>query len=253
MNKVLLFVNGQLGLKIISILKSRNDVEISGVVVNSLEKRTRDYASQLHDSLPTIRFFEHSEELWEQSEFQDVLLSSNIAVSALFGHLIPGKIVDFFWPNIFNLHPSLLPLGRGADPIAWAIIEKCRQGVTIHVMEEKLDSGPIVSQSEILVSFGQTAGQIYDMAIEELVRLFEAFVEEWSKPIKSSPQKGKSTFHSASDLKDIRLKLIQGNNDVENSLRLIQALTFSDGRCARLKLSNGELWDVSLSMSKVAE
>jgi methionyl-tRNA formyltransferase len=252
-NKVLLFVNGGLGLKVINILETRTNIAIVGVVVNSPEKRNSNYISQLFELSPTLRLFEYTEDLWKQSEFQDVLNESNLAVSALFGHIIPSEIVKFFGLNIFNLHPSLLPLGRGADPIPWAIIENIRQGVTIHIVEEKLDSGPIISQSEIMVTFGQTAGEIYELAIEELVRLFQEFIENWPNIIKIESQSGASRCHNSSELRALRIKLIQGDEEIEHSLRVIQALTFSDGRTARLGLSNGELWDVSLSMIRVEE
>jgi len=253
MNKILLFVNGKLGLKLINFLASETETEVAGVVVNGPEKRTSNYISQLLEISPSLRLFEYSENLWEQSEFQEILDKTDLAVSALFGHVIPSKVINFFGTNIINLHPSLLPVGRGADPIAWAIIENNRQGVSIHVLEEKLDSGPIISQSEIATTFGMTAGEIYDLAMDELARHFQEFIDMWPAQIKSDPQEGKSSYHQASELQALRAKVSEGDSDLERSLRTIQALTFADGRAARLRLSNGELWEVSLTMSRIED
>jgi len=253
MNKILLFVNGKLGLKLINFLASQTETEVAGVVVNGPEKRKSNYISQLLEISPSLRLFEYSENLWEQSEFQEILDETDLAVSALFGHVIPSKVVKFFGTNIINLHPSLLPVGRGADPIAWAIIENNRQGVSIHVLEEKLDSGPIISQSEIATTFGMTAGEIYDLAMDELARHFQEFIDMWPAQIKSDPQEGKSSYHQASELQALRAKVSEGDSDLERSLRTIQALTFADGRAARLRLSNGELWEVSLTMSRIED
>ena len=253
MSKALLFVNGGLGLKVIHILSSSTKITIAGVVINAPEKRNPNYISQLREVYPTLSLFEYAEDLWKKAEFQEVLSESKLAVSALFGHLIPSDVLEFFGSNILNLHPSLLPLGRGADPIAWGVIENYRQGATVHVIQEKLDSGPIIYQSEIKVAFGQTAGEIYELAIEELARLFQKFVENWPRPIELVSQKGASSYHKSADLEALRNRLMQGNEVIEYSLRVIQALTFADGRAARLRLSNGELWDVSLSMSRVEE
>ena len=253
MKRILLFVNGNLGLEIINFLSSQTDISIVGVVVNCPEKRTSNYISQLQELAPSLRLFDYGENLWDQSEFQEILDETDLAVSALFGHIIPSKVVKFFGSNIINLHPSLLPLGRGADPIPWAIIENNRQGVSIHVMEEKLDTGPIISQSEIATTFGMTAGDIYVLAMDELVRNFQEFIKGWPTHEKPKPQEGKSSYRQASELQTLRAKLSQGNIDLERSLRTIQALTFTDGRTARLRLSNGELWEISLSMSRVED
>lgn len=253
MKRILLFINGKLGLEIINFLSSQTDIAIVGVVANAPEKRASNYISQLRELSPFLRLFEYDENLWERSEFQEILDETDLAVSALFGHVIPSKVVKFFGSNIVNLHPSLLPLGRGADPIPWAIIENNRQGVSIHVLEEKIDTGPIISRSEIATTFGMTAGDIYELAMDELVRNFQEFIKEWPTHKKPEPQEGKSSYHQASELQTLRVEFSQGKFDLERSLRMIQALTFADGRTARIRLSNGELWEISLSMSRIED
>ena len=253
MKNILLFVNGTLGLKAIKFLTLQPDIRITGVVVNSSEKRSSDYTSDLLELSPKLRLFEYSENLWNQSEFQTVLSESNLATSALFGHIIPSEVIAVLKSNIVNLHPSLLPLGRGADPIAWAIIENRRQGVSIHVMEDKLDSGPIISQSELTVTLGMTAGEIYELAMDELLKLFKAFILCWPTKVQSNPQQGEYSYHQSAELQALRKELTQGSVEVEHALRLIQALTFTDKRTARVRFSNGELWEVSLLMNKVQD
>ena len=103
-SSILLFVNGKLGLKIVRILASQTEIKVAGVVVNSKEKRTPNYISQLLELSPSLRLFEYSKNLWEQSEFQETLNETNLAVSALFGHIIPSKVV-----KIFGLLKSLNP------------------------------------------------------------------------------------------------------------------------------------------------
>ena len=253
MKKILLFVNGKLGLRIIDLLLDHPDIAIVGAVVNAPEKRNSDYITQLLELSPSLQLFVYSENLWEQSEFNEILNDADLGVSVLFGHVIPTKVLEFFGSNIMNLHPSLLPLGRGADPIAWGIIENYRQGVSIHVLEEKLDSGPIISQSEITVTFGMNSGDVYELAMNELTKLFHEFIVNWPVQIKTEPQKGRSSYHQASELQALRVELSKGNHDIERALRIIQALTFADERTARLRLANGELWEVSITMSRIED
>ncbi len=51
-----------------------------------------------------------------------------------------------------NIHPSLLPNGRGPWPLPWVILnEEKKTGVTAHILAEKIDEGDILLQKEILV------------------------------------------------------------------------------------------------------
>lgn len=50
--------------------------------------------------------------------------------------------------GVVNLHPSLLPLYRGVHPLSWALIRgESQTGVTLHVIDEGIDTGPILMQS----------------------------------------------------------------------------------------------------------
>src|SRR5688572_5718887 len=71
-----------------------------------------------------------------------------------------------WWPNIIreplislprlgvlNMHPSLLPHGRGKNPNFWAIVEGRPFGVTIHFVDASVDGGDIVFQREIPIGW----------------------------------------------------------------------------------------------------
>lgn len=50
-----------------------------------------------------------------------------------------------------NLHPTLLPLGRGPAPIQWTLSGRSRDaGVSLHVMTHEFDAGPIISQTRLV-------------------------------------------------------------------------------------------------------
>lgn len=237
----------------IEFVNKQTNFEISGVVLNAPEKRSSTLLPSLLLEYPTLNFFEFSENLWVQKQFEDAIKVSNLAVSALFGHIIPANVLEHFGSDIVNLHPSLLPIGRGSDPVAWALIENQKQGVTIHVVEASLDSGPIVAQREVKATFDLSAGDIYGLAMDELFKLFKDFIQKWPTEIKYVPQEGRASYHETSELASLRSDLGHGSAEIEHSLRVIQALTFSDGRSARLRLNNGELWEITLSMARVEE
>jgi methionyl-tRNA formyltransferase len=66
---------------------------------------------------------------------------------AAYGQLVPEDLLALCARPPLNLHPSLLPRHRGADPVAATILDGDRVGgVTLMVMTARLDAGPVVAQ-----------------------------------------------------------------------------------------------------------
>ncbi len=254
---ILLFINGDLGLELTEYVLSDPNSEISGIVLNSEKKRSPDYIVRIEEirlkhqkNFPVLTF---DEKLWTSETFNSVLAVTNLGVVALFGHLIPQEIISRLSPSLVNLHPSLLPLGRGADPVAWAIMEREKQGATIHVVEETLDTGPIILQTEIPTNFGMSSGQIYKLASEELMRLYKMFHEIWPDTPPFRPQMGRKTYHTSSELESLRKEILIGSQNTENILRVAQALSFNDGRAMRIRIESGEIWEIRLTARQIRE
>ncbi len=90
-------------------------------------------------------------------------LNPEMVVVAAFGKILPKVIIDFPPLGCLNIHPSLLPKYRGAAPINWAIINgETKTGVTIMHMNEGMDSGNIILQSEAVISANENYGQLHD-------------------------------------------------------------------------------------------
>ncbi|OGG47002.1 methionyl-tRNA formyltransferase [Candidatus Kaiserbacteria bacterium RIFCSPHIGHO2_01_FULL_49_13] len=69
---------------------------------------------------------------------------------AAYGKILPKALLDIPKHGVLNVHPSLLPRLRGASPVRSAILEDERAtGVSIMLMDEKMDHGPIVAQATI--------------------------------------------------------------------------------------------------------
>ena len=74
--------------------------------------------------------------------------------------------------NSINLHPSLLPLGKGSDSVAYCMNNNLPIGFTFHEITVKLDDGPIYYQEEVPYKFGETARMVQDRVIELLSTKF---------------------------------------------------------------------------------
>lgn len=92
-----------------------------------------------------------SKEKYEQAILQE-LQNRNIEFIALAGYmrLIGKTLLEAFGGRIVNIHPSLLPAFPGKDAIGQAIQAKVRvTGVTIHYVDEGMDTGPIIAQKPV--------------------------------------------------------------------------------------------------------
>jgi methionyl-tRNA formyltransferase len=85
----------------------------------------------------------------------------DFVVTAAYGQILPGWLLQSARLAPVNIHASLLPRYRGAAPIPWAILNgEGITGVTTMMMQETLDSGPILLQQEAEIALEKTAGEL---------------------------------------------------------------------------------------------
>jgi len=89
---------------------------------------------------------------------------ADLGVVAAFGQILPREVLEAPRLGCLNIHPSLLPLYRGAAPIQRAILEgQSDTGVTLILLDERLDSGPIVAQQRTEILPDDNARSLGDM------------------------------------------------------------------------------------------
>jgi dTDP-4-amino-4,6-dideoxyglucose formyltransferase len=137
-------------------------------------------------------------------------LRPDIVVSYSYRHVLRREVLDVMPGRFVNLHVSLLPYNRGADPNAWSFLDDTPKGVTIHRIDAGIDTGPILLQRE--VSFDEvrdTLASSYRTLHEHIRTLF---CDSWpairDRVIQPSPQIGAGTFHRSADLAPLRERLL---------------------------------------------
>jgi len=76
--------------------------------------------------------------------------------------ILPPNILELPAEGAINLHASLLPKYRGAAPIHWAIINgEEKTGCTVFFLDEQVDTGNIIRQSETSIGPNETTGDVY--------------------------------------------------------------------------------------------
>lgn len=98
-----------------------------------------------------------------EPEFIEALraLHPSAIVVAAYGQILPAAIIHLPELGCVNIHASLLPAYRGAAPINWAIINgEQKTGITTMLMDEGMDTGPVLLQKETEISAEDTAGSL---------------------------------------------------------------------------------------------
>lgn len=76
----------------------------------------------------------------------------DLIVLAGFMKILPSSFVHTFAPRIINIHPSLLPSFPGAHAVRDALASGAKEtGTTIHIVDEGVDTGPILGQQSLAV------------------------------------------------------------------------------------------------------
>jgi methionyl-tRNA formyltransferase len=162
---------------------------------------------------------------------QDKITADSIApqnfeflISYGYRFILKPPVLALFPNRAINLHIAFLPYNRGADPNFWSWVENTPKGVTIHHIDEGVDTGDIIAQRGIW-NFGdlekETLGTTYHRHQQEMQSLFKA---SWPR-IKADqadrmPQHGQGSFHKVKDKERLaHLLLPDGWNTPVSRLR----------------------------------
>jgi methionyl-tRNA formyltransferase len=101
----------------------------------------------------------------KEEAFQEALsgLQPDLLVVVAYGQILPNPVLNIPKYGAVNVHASLLPRYRGAAPIAWAILRgEEGTGVTTMVMDEGMDTGDILLQTEVPIGDEETCENLHD-------------------------------------------------------------------------------------------
>lgn len=108
-----------------------------------------------------------------KEQWADLLLHSiqyhkpDLVVLAGFMRILPASVVRALPGKIINIHPSLLPAFPGAHAVRDALAAGATvTGATIHVVDEGVDTGPIIRQTEVAIPAGATEEQLHSLIKE---------------------------------------------------------------------------------------
>lgn len=132
-------------------------------------------------------------------------------ISFGYRHILSEEIVMAHPLKLINVHISYLPWNRGADPNLWSFLENTPKGVSIHLMDEGVDTGPLLSRRQVAMSLNETLATSYQKltnCAEQL--LMEIWPRYIAGEIEPSPQELTGTTHKLSDKQPWISRLTKG-------------------------------------------
>ena len=146
-----------------------------------------------HSSLKTTDFSSTQKNF----DFQ----SFDLIISFGYRHIIPKNLIKIS-PPIINLHISMLPFNRGTHPVFWSHYDCTPNGITIHLIDEGIDTGAMLYQQEIYIDPKCTTFfEARCILISKIEKLFIANAKEiLSQSYSSKKYSHSGSYHNSWDL-----------------------------------------------------
>ena len=171
----------------------------------------------------------------------------DVATVVAYGKILPGSLLAVPRLGFVNLHFSLLPAYRGAAPVQRALMDGVEEtGITIIVLTEEMDAGPVLDSLTTPVGPDETAGELGERLADDgaglLVRTLERYV---SGEIEPRPQDhARATYAPKISPDEARIDWSRTAQEIHNHVRALNPApgawtTFRDARLRVLAVRPG--------------
>ena len=239
------FVNNRLGLHAVEFLVRRGE-QIAAVVLHPAERRRFGDEIIAAAGIPSDHVFNAARLREPAVTAALAALRADVGLSVMFGYKLEREVFGVFPKGCFNLHPALLPYGRGADPNVWAIIDREPAGATLHWIDAGIDSGDIVAQRPVAVEPTDTGETLYQRLEQaSMALLAECWPSIAAGTAPRHPQGSGGSSHRRADLRNAERIDLDARYSGRELLDRLRALTFpphpsayfeEDGRRIRIRV-----------------
>ena len=152
----------------------------------------------------------------------------DIGVSILFDYVLKPDFLALFPLGVVNLHSSYLPYNRGQYPNVWSIVEGTPAGVTLHYIDEGIDTGDLIAQEKLAIEPVDTGKTLYGKLAQTCVGLFK---KTWplirtGRAPRTIQNKKEGTYHTTHDVNQIDDIDLDKTYTARELIDVIRARTF---------------------------
>lgn len=241
----LIMADGQVGLEVTRWLIERYQSDVCLLVTTS-ENEIKNLGDDcgVHTSI----FKSSGQILRIASENQ---LKLDIGFLIWWPKIVKKPLIDLPTNGFINTHPSLLPFCRGKHYNFWTLVEAVPYGVSLHFINEGVDSGNIVAQKEITYTWEDNGKTLYEKALSHTVNLFqESYPNIRNFNINATEQDlSRGSFHLAKELEPASFIDLDKLYKARDLLNLLRARTFP-GHPGCYFSDDGEDYEVRISITR---
>jgi len=171
---IVVFASDSVGFGTIEYLLSTGDA-IAGVVLDSKDKgqRNSELVGCLTSRSPDTLIL-YSDTVYAEESLKHLRrLEPDLFILAWWPYIIKRELIEIPKIGVLNFHPSYLPYNRGRNYNFWTLVEDTPFGVSIHWVDEGIDSGAVAYQANIAKTWLDTGETLYSKASAEMLQLFK--------------------------------------------------------------------------------
>ncbi len=162
MKKIAVFASGS-GTNFQAIIDASKQGELEADIVLFVCDRPGAYSIERAQNEGINQFVFSAKDFSGKAEYEEVMLQklkesgAEYIILAGYMRLIGPTLLKEFEGRIINIHPSLLPAFPGKDAIGQALAADVKvSGVTVHYVDEGMDTGPIIAQEPVEINVNET-------------------------------------------------------------------------------------------------
>jgi methionyl-tRNA formyltransferase len=252
--KIVLFASKYVGKEVLDFLVKHYPNDIASIVVDAKDADMSEYLqNKIHaEKLKNLNTFVYDRQ--KEREFLEYLkiFQVDYFILAWWSYILKKEIISLPKFGVINFHPSFLPYNRGKHPNFWTIVEDTPFGVTLHFIDEGIDTGDIIFQKAIEKTWEDTGQTLYEKATEEIIKLFkDSYPCIREHNYKKIPQlKAEGTFHLAREIDKVCVIDLNAAYTAKELLNLIRARTF-EGYPSCTFTDNGSTYEVRINIKKL--
>ena len=198
MKKLVIFGCQQIAVDFIKYVKDQSNVTISLIVTYELPlDKTYGYESVIENFKDSDIEVLSPRRVTKSLVDHIRVIDPDYIFSIYYRQILPKPLLSLAKFSAINIHPSLLPNYRGPVPTAW-IIENGEKyfGITIHLMDDGIDTGDILIQEKYLILKNETGFELYTRGMKLGFNLLRKnFSSIINNKIKPKPQVGSGSYY----------------------------------------------------------
>ena len=223
--RIVLFAHTNLGVACIrKLINTNNEILLVFTHPSNADKNEKVWYESVRDECMNKNILVQERTKLTEEDYKKIKdLNPDIIFSINWRRIIPSNIIKIPKCGSLNIHAGLLPKYSGFSPINWAIINDEKEiGITVHYMDETVDTGDIVLQRKIQVGITDDIKIIFEKVLEiypNMILDAINFVEAGKNPIKQD--KMKRFWVSRRMPKDGRIDWSQNRKQIYNLIRAL--------------------------------